>query len=60
MSVTHCPACQGLRNPLAIREHNLRCADYGERVYLGRDDPRMPVPYSAPRKRLVKRESDDA
>lgn len=41
-----CPHCKGREDGAAIREHNLRCAEYGERVYLGRDDPRERVPYS--------------
>jgi hypothetical protein len=40
-----CPLCAGRQGAVAVKEHNLRCADYGERVYLGRDDPRMPVTY---------------
>jgi len=44
MLVIGCPYCQGQRDAAAIHEHNLRCAEYGERVYLGRDDPRLPLP----------------
>lgn len=56
---TTCPACRGFRNVAAIREHNLRCADYGERVYLGQDDPRLPIPLGFNPKR-PKREPRDA
>lgn len=43
LAVNNCPLCLGRKDRAAIKEHNLRCAEYGERVYLGRDDPRLPV-----------------